>query len=158
MIKVVCDACSRLIIFGAWMFTYNSWVFSTWMTVAYFYGMLAIMVAINVIFCYMENEKALSLRNSIGEKIFWKCWFDVHLNCSYYLGILLNSLMTILSFNHFDFALMFGNVQEEERQGRRQIQVLETMCLQRRHNRDKSRVKSFIKTEEDTLLLLFYSL
>ena len=37
----------------------------------------------------------------------------------YYLGILLNSLMTILSFNHFDFALMFGNVQEEDKQARR---------------------------------------
>ena len=34
-------------------------------------------------------------------------------------GIFLNSLMTILSFNHFDFALMFGKVKEEEKQGRR---------------------------------------
>ena len=34
-------------------------------------------------------------------------------------GILLNSLMTILSFNHFDFALMFGKVKEEEKQARR---------------------------------------
>ena len=26
--------------------------------------------------------------------------------------------MSILSFNHFDFALMFGNVTEENKQGR----------------------------------------
>ena len=33
-------------------------------------------------------------------------------------GILLNSLMSILSFNHFDFALMFGKVVEEKKQSR----------------------------------------
>ena len=33
-------------------------------------------------------------------------------------GILLNSLMSILSFNHFDFALMFGKVEEEKKQSR----------------------------------------
>ena len=33
-------------------------------------------------------------------------------------GILLNSLMSILSFNHFDFALMFRKVEEGNKQGR----------------------------------------
>ena len=33
-------------------------------------------------------------------------------------GILLNSLMSILSFNHFDFGLMFGKVEEGEKQRR----------------------------------------
>ena len=33
-------------------------------------------------------------------------------------GILLNSFMTILSFNHFDFALMFGKIEEEKKQSR----------------------------------------
>ena len=66
LLKVVFDASSRLIIFGAWMFTFNSWVFSTNLTVAYFYGMLALMMAINVIFCHREKEKLLSLRNLIG--------------------------------------------------------------------------------------------
>ena len=39
-----------------------------------------------------------------------------------------------------------------------QIQVLETMCLQRRHNRDKSRVKSFIKNRgrHNTPSFLFF--
>ena len=32
--------------------------------------------------------------------------------------MLLNSLMSILSFNHFDFALIFGKVEEGDKQGR----------------------------------------
>ena len=69
LLKVICDASSRLVIFGAWMFTYNSWVFSTNLTAAYFYGMLVLMMAINLIFYYMEKEKIWSLRGLIG-KIF----------------------------------------------------------------------------------------
>ena len=69
MLKVICDACSRLVIFGAWMFTYNSWLFSTNLTVAYFYGMLAIMLMVNVTFCYLEKERIWSHRNLIGKCI-----------------------------------------------------------------------------------------
>ena len=69
LLKVICDASSRLVIFGAWMFTYNSWVFSTNLTVAYFYGMLAIMLMVNVRFCYLEKERIWSLRNLIGKHI-----------------------------------------------------------------------------------------
>ena len=67
LLKVICDASSRLVIFGAWMFTFNSWVFSTNLTVAYFYGMLAIMLIVNLTFCYLEKEKIWSLRNLIGK-------------------------------------------------------------------------------------------
>ena len=66
---MICDASSRLVIFGAWMFTYNSWVVSTNLTVAYYYGMLAIMIMVNVRFSYLEKEKIWSLRNLIGKKI-----------------------------------------------------------------------------------------
>ena len=69
LLKVICDASSRLVIFGAWMFTYNSWVFSTNMTVAYFYGMLAIMILVNVRFCILEKERIWSLRNLIGKLV-----------------------------------------------------------------------------------------
>ena len=41
-----------------------------------------------------------------------------HIQELFVTGILLNSLMSILSFNHFDFALMFGKVAEAEKQGR----------------------------------------
>ena len=68
LLKVICDASSRLVIFGAWMFTYNSWVFSTNLTVAYFYGMLALMLMVNVTFCCLEKERIWSLRNLIGKK------------------------------------------------------------------------------------------
>ena len=70
MIKVVCDAGSRILIVGSMMFTVNCWVFSTQLTVAYFYGMLALMLVANVIFCYVEKEKIWSLRNLIGIKTF----------------------------------------------------------------------------------------
>ena len=68
LLKVVFDAGSRLIIFGAWMFTYNSWVFSTYLTVAYFYGMLAFMLMANTTFCYIDKENIWSLRNLFGIK------------------------------------------------------------------------------------------
>ena len=66
MIKVVCDASSRILIFGCMMFTANCWVFSTQLVVAYYYGMLALMLVTNFIFCCIEKEKIWSLRNLIG--------------------------------------------------------------------------------------------
>ena len=63
--KVVCDVIFRLLIFGAWMFTVNCWMFSADLTVAYFYGMMTLMVVINVRFL-KENEKIASLRNMFG--------------------------------------------------------------------------------------------
>ena len=71
LIKVVCDAGSRILIVGSMMFTANCWVFSTKLTVAYFYGMLALMLVANATFCYIEKEKIWSLRNLIGKNLFW---------------------------------------------------------------------------------------
>ena len=70
LIKVVCDAGSRILIVGSMMFTANCWEFSTQLTVAYFYGMLALMLVANTTFCYIEKEKIWSLRNLIGKNIF----------------------------------------------------------------------------------------
>ena len=69
MIKVVCDASSRILIFGCMMFTATSWVFSTELVVAYYYGMLALMLVANFTFCCIEKEKIWSLRNFIGKNI-----------------------------------------------------------------------------------------
>ena len=66
LLKVICDASFRLVIFGAWMFTYNSWVFSTNLVVAYYYGMMTLMLIVNVGFCLKEKEIIVSLRNIIG--------------------------------------------------------------------------------------------
>ena len=66
LLKVICDASSRLVIFGAWMFTYNSWVFSTNLTVAYYYGMLTLMLIVNVGFCLKEKERIVSLKHKEG--------------------------------------------------------------------------------------------
>ena len=71
LVKVVCDAGSRILIFGSMMFTANCWMFSTKLTLAYFYGMLALLLVANVTFCYIEKEKIWSLRNLIGKNSFW---------------------------------------------------------------------------------------
>ena len=42
--------------------------------------------------------------------------------------MLLNSLMTILSFNHFDFGLMFGKVKEEDKQARMHLSKFLRQC------------------------------
>ena len=62
LLKVICDASFRLVIFGAWMFSTN-------LTVAYYYGMMTLMLIINVTFCYLEKERIWSLRNLIGKHI-----------------------------------------------------------------------------------------
>ena len=66
LLKVICDASSRLVIFGAWMFTYNSWVFSTNLTVAYYYGMMTLILIVNVGFCHKEKERIVSLKHREG--------------------------------------------------------------------------------------------
>ena len=66
LLKVICDASFRLVIFGAWMFTYNSWVFSTNLTVAYYYGMMTLMLIVNVGFCLKEKERIVSLKHKEG--------------------------------------------------------------------------------------------
>ena len=67
LLKVICDASFRLVIFGAWMFTYNSWVFSTNLVVTYYYGMMTLILIVNIGFCVKEKERILSLRNMIGK-------------------------------------------------------------------------------------------
>ena len=71
-LKVVCDASSRLILFGTWMFTYTRWEeVNPTLTVTYYYGIMTLMIGVNIWFCIKENEKVVSLRNVIG-KVFYK--------------------------------------------------------------------------------------
>ena len=55
-VKIVCDASFRLTIFGAWMYTLNDGVFSTKMTVAYYYIMVLIMIFVNIVFSWLEGD------------------------------------------------------------------------------------------------------
>ena len=61
----VCDAGSRILIFGSMIFTVNCWAFSIKLTLGHFYGMMALMLVANVTFCYIEKERIWSLRNMI---------------------------------------------------------------------------------------------
>ena len=66
-LKVLCDASSRLILFGTWMLTYNSGIFSTKLIVAYYYGMMLLLIMVNIGFGL--SEQIISLRNMIGTNI-----------------------------------------------------------------------------------------
>ena len=65
-LKVVCDATSKLILFGTWMLTYNSWNLSTNLIVKCYYGMVLLLIVANIGFSLKEKEQIFSLRNMIG--------------------------------------------------------------------------------------------
>ena len=66
-LKVVCDASSKLILFGTWMLTYKCWSLSTNLIVAFYYGMVSVLMIANIGFCLIEKEEIDSLRNMIGK-------------------------------------------------------------------------------------------
>ena len=80
------------------MFTSNHWSLGTNLILTYYYGMMSLLMMANIGFCVRENEKISSLQNIIG--------------------IFLNSLMSVLSFNNFDFSLMLGKIDEKKNQNR----------------------------------------
>ena len=79
LVKVVCDASSRITFFGAFMYTVNSGQFSTKMILIYYYGMVFINILINSCFSLLDKkEDKLSLRKFIGKDFFFSC--EVQLN------------------------------------------------------------------------------
>ena len=67
-LKVVCDATSKLILFGTWMLTYKYWNLDTNLIVAFYYGNMLLLMMVNIGVCFKEKEKIVSLRNMIGTK------------------------------------------------------------------------------------------
>ena len=69
-IKIVCDASFRLTIFGAWMYTINAGVFSTWITFGYYYIMVLLMIVLNIVFSWRDGDMLpCSLRNWLGKEV-----------------------------------------------------------------------------------------
>ena len=69
LVKVVCDASSRITFFGAFMYTINSGQFSTKMILIYYYGMVCINIVVNSLFSFLnKKEDKLSLRKFIGDQ------------------------------------------------------------------------------------------
>ena len=64
VLKIVLDSMSRILIFSAWMYTSNEGQFSTWRTVAAFYGTFMILIAYNIYFSF--NRNVFSTRYWIG--------------------------------------------------------------------------------------------
>ena len=54
-LKTICDASSRLTIFGAWTFTFTNGMFSTKLSVAYYYSIVLLMIIVNYIFFVFED-------------------------------------------------------------------------------------------------------
>ena len=54
-LKTIFDASSRLTIFGAWMFTFTNGMFSTKLSVAYYYSIALLMIIVNYIFFALEE-------------------------------------------------------------------------------------------------------
>ena len=68
IVKVVFDASTRIIFFGAFMFTYSG-QFNTKMILVYYYGIVCVNIFINLIFSSQDKtEEELSLRNIIGNQ------------------------------------------------------------------------------------------
>ena len=50
------------------MYTFNAGVFSTWMTVGYYYIIVLAMIVLNILFSWRDGDMIhLSLRNGLGK-------------------------------------------------------------------------------------------
>ena len=68
-LKVLCDATSKLLLFGAWMYTFNHWSLSTNLIVTFYYGMMSLLLIVNIGFSVKNKEKFGSFQNIIGTKV-----------------------------------------------------------------------------------------
>ena len=67
-LKIICDASSRLIIVGAWMYTTNSGNFSTSMALGFYYTLATVNFLENFVFSINNNEDIVSFRNITGKR------------------------------------------------------------------------------------------
>ena len=74
-LKVVCDATSKLILFGTWILTYKSWNLDTNLIVTSYYGMVLLLMILNIVFSledWCEDEVPFfSLGTMIGTNIYF---------------------------------------------------------------------------------------
>ena len=66
-LKIICDASSRLIIVGAWMYTINSGNFSTYMAIGFYYTLAMVNFFENCAFSIHNKEDFVSFRNLTGK-------------------------------------------------------------------------------------------
>ena len=67
-LKIICDASSRLIIVGAWMYTINSGNFSTVMALGFYYTLALVNFVENFAFSIHNKEDIVSFRNLTGQE------------------------------------------------------------------------------------------
>ena len=107
--KVICDATFRILIFFSFLCTVNDGQFSTKIVVAYYYGVVWILVCWVNIPHIQNDEDIWSLRLWIGNN---EIILLYSFNFNAFSGILLNSLLSLITFNSYDFWSMFGKVDE----------------------------------------------
>ena len=86
IIKIILDVSSRILLFSAWMYTSSDGNFSIWKTLIAFYSIVIMLVLFNIGF------------NSSKE-------FPT---ARYWIGIVLNSTSSVLSFNSIEFHSLLG--------------------------------------------------
>ena len=96
LIKIMLDVVSRILIFSAWMYTDNDGQFCTSRTIIFFYGTFLLIFIFNYIFD--SNGKIFSTGK--------------------WIGVFLNSLNSVLSFNNLDFTSVLEE-NENKREDKR---------------------------------------
>ena len=97
---------------GGWVYSINLGNFSALMTTGFYYTLVMMNFIENMTFSILKREEIASFRNLTGVQANGKC----NLLTVFNLGILLNSLLGVLSFNSFDFYSMLGKVDGNEKE------------------------------------------
>ena len=100
------DATSRILIFSIWMYVSNHGQFSSMSTLTGFYILVALLVVFNLVFSRRLDLKSFSFWT--GGKT------SKYLKIFYFLGLLLNSYASVLTFNDLDFKLIFDKINRKK--------------------------------------------
>ena len=106
--KIIFDSISRIMIFGIWMFVLHNGHFNTYCTVTVYYTCVLLLIIFNLLFNWDTNF--CSMRFWIGIFIYLSKMYVYN----YHLGIILNSLNSVLSFNNVNLNSILEKNNDEK--------------------------------------------
>ena len=111
--KTTLDCVARIVLFSTWLYVKNEGQFSSARTVIAYYSTFLVLLLFNAFFT--KSEKNVTRRNMTGTK---SNIFSRKLECLF-SEVTLNSMSSVLSYNHFDFGPIFkhGEKAKEEKRG-----------------------------------------
>ena len=113
ILKIILDCTSRILIFSSWLYVSNDGNFCTMKTFAAFYIVFGILVVFNVVVNSMDGCKnLLSITFWIGD--YTHLIFFLLFSLWLFLGIILNSFSSVLSYNSFDIQKLVGKKSYEK--------------------------------------------